>query len=106
MPKLADQWLRDVLKAFNQQPITTRSEILLATGLNPASASHALRYLIRSRTVLKVGVLQAKVGRKREILRLNPEAGFLIAIDLEASPSAMRSRIWLGISGTVGKKIS
>jgi predicted NBD/HSP70 family sugar kinase len=86
MPKLADQWLRDILNAFYRQPISTRAEILLATGLNPASASHALRHLIRSRTVLKVGELQSKAGRKREVLRLNPDAGYFVAVDLEASP--------------------
>jgi hypothetical protein len=85
-PRVADQWLRDILWAFHQQPITTRAEILAATGLNAASASHALRYLIRRGTVVKVGELHSKVGRKRQVLRLNSEAGYFVVIDPEATP--------------------
>lgn len=36
--------------------------------------------------MLKIGELQSKTGRRRELLRLNAEAAYLVAVDLEASP--------------------
>lgn len=86
MARITEQWLRVIIEALYQQSSTTRSEILGKTGLNPASVSHALRHLIEAGVALKTGQLESKAGRRRELLRLNPEAGYLLAIDLEASP--------------------
>jgi len=68
------------------QPTITRAEILEATGLNPASLSHCMKRLIRAGLVLRVGELGAKAGRPADLLRLNSEAAYFVAVDLEASP--------------------
>ena len=83
---IAEQWLRTILGTLREQSTITRTEILGRTGLNGASACHALQHLIRAGIVFKAGELQSKTGRRREILRLNPEAAYLVAVDLEASP--------------------
>jgi glucokinase len=85
MTKVADQWLRDILILLAQNRTVTRAEILEVTGYNPASVSHALRYLTRAGVILKVGKLESKAGRRQEILQINADAGFLAAIDLEGS---------------------
>jgi glucokinase len=85
MTKVADQWLRDILILLAQNRTVTRAEILEVTGYNPASVSHALRYLTRAGVILKVGKLESKAGRRQEILQINAEAGYLAAIDLEGA---------------------
>lgn len=83
---MAEQWLRTVLAELYKKSTTTRAEILTRTGLNPASASHAFQHLIHYGVVLKIGELHSRAGRRRELLRLNPEAAYVVAVDLEASP--------------------
>jgi predicted NBD/HSP70 family sugar kinase len=67
-----------------------------ATGLNAASVSQALRYLLDRRVILKAGEQKSNGGRKREVLKLNDDTGYLLAIDLEGS------RIRFGLSNFVG----
>jgi len=86
MRGVAGQWLRDILLAMFQRPATTRAEILRATGLNPASASHALQHLLRCGAVLKIGALEPNGGRSPDLLRLNPDAAYFVAVDLESVP--------------------
>src|SRR5207245_10127078 len=61
----------------------TVDEIIRSTGLNSASVSQALQHLLGSGTISKVGELKSRGGRRREVLRLNAEAGYFIAVDLE-----------------------
>jgi predicted NBD/HSP70 family sugar kinase len=81
---IADQWLRDILRTLYQQRSATRSNIIEATGLNAGSVSRALRVLMRSGTILKVGELESAGGRRREVLTLNQDAAHFIGIDLES----------------------
>jgi len=85
MPKIADQWLHKVLDAMHQRRTATRAQIVQATKLNPASVSHALQYLLERGTILKVGELQSKAGRRRDVLTLNAEAGYFVVADLEGA---------------------
>src|SRR5882724_8359984 len=83
MPSIADRWLQDILRLLYQRRDVTRSEIIQATGLNPASVSHALRRRLRAGTVVKVGDLDSSGGRKPEVINLNGEAAYFVGIDLE-----------------------
>jgi predicted NBD/HSP70 family sugar kinase len=96
MSKIADQWLRDILRTLYQRRDLTRSEIIQATGLNPASVSHALRYMLRAGAVVKVGDLQSSGGRKPEVLNLNGEAAYFVGVDLEGH------RIRFGLASLIG----
>src|SRR5262249_13737552 len=84
MNGVADQWLRDILRTLYQQRTTTRTNIIDATALNAGSVSQALRLLLRSGTILKVGELESDAGRRREVLMLNPDAAYFIGVDLES----------------------
>jgi predicted NBD/HSP70 family sugar kinase len=83
--KIADQWLRDILALLHQRRSVTRGEITHSTGLNPASVSHSLRYLTQNGTILKVGELESNGGRRREVIKLNDDAAYFVAVDLEGS---------------------
>jgi len=79
--RIADQWLCEILGLLYRKRKLTRSEITQATGLNPASVSYALRYVLERGLMLKTsGEVN---GRRRELFDLNAEAGFFVAIDLE-----------------------
>jgi len=45
VPKISDQWLRQVLGKLYKHRACTRAEIVKATGLNVASVSLALQFL-------------------------------------------------------------
>lgn len=96
MLKIADQWLRDILRALYQRRDMTRSEIIQGTGLNAASVSHALRHLLHAGTVVRVGDLQSSGGRKPEVLNLNGEAAYFVGVDLEGH------RIRFGLASLIG----
>ncbi len=82
--KVADLWLRKVLQVLYQRRTVTRSEIVAATGLNLASISHTIRYLLAHGTILKMGDLQGDgSGRRREVFTLNGEAAYFVAVDLD-----------------------
>jgi len=85
MSRIPVPWLKSILLTIYPKPAITREEIIRSTGLNPASVSQALQYLLSSGTVLKVGELKSRGGRRREVLKLNPEAGYFIAVDLETA---------------------
>jgi N-acetylglucosamine repressor len=81
--KIADEWIRQILSLLYRRRNLSRIEIVEATGLNPASASHALRYLLTCGVLHKAGDCDAGAGRRREVLTLNAEAGYFVALDLE-----------------------
>lgn len=83
MPKVAKQWLREILSVIYRGRTLTRADVIEATGLNSASVSHALRYLLQTGTILKVGEQHSNGGRPREVFMLNGEAGYFVAVDLE-----------------------
>lgn len=85
MRTISQLWTRKILRAlFHGQP-TTRRQILAATRLNAGSASRALQYLINRGVVLKLGVLNSTGGRRTDLLKLNPDAGFFVAVELEGT---------------------
>jgi len=81
--KIADEWLRQVLAFLYRRRNLTRTEIGEGTGLNAASASHALRYLVKRGVLLKRAELQSPGRRRREVFNLNSEAGYFVGVDLE-----------------------
>jgi predicted NBD/HSP70 family sugar kinase len=95
-PKIAQQWLREILAVFYQRRTLTRGEVVEATGLNAASVSHALRFLLTSGTVIKTGEIDSGAGRPREVLRVNGEAAYFAAIDLEGT------RLRFGLTNLLG----
>jgi glucokinase len=85
MRRVPAQWLSSILLSMYQRPAVTREEIIRSTQLNGGSVSQALRYMMNSGTILKIGELKSKAGRRRDALKLNPDAGYFIAVDLETA---------------------
>ena len=85
MRKVPEQWLSSVLLTMYQRTAVTREEIIRTTLLNGGSVSQALRFLMDSGTIVKIGELKSKAGRRRDVLKLNPESGYFIAVDLETA---------------------
>lgn len=81
--KIADRWLRLILAVLYRRRSATRGQIVEDTGLNPASVSIALRHLFRYGVVQRIGELRSTGGRRREVLRLNPESGYFLVVDME-----------------------
>jgi predicted NBD/HSP70 family sugar kinase len=94
--KIADQWLRQILSLLYQRRNLSRGEIIEATGLNAASVSHALRYLLDRGVLHRAGDRDVGTGRRREVLTLNAEAGYFVALDLEGD------RLRFGLTNFLG----
>ena len=94
--KIADEWLRQILSLLYQRRNLSRTEIIETTGLNAASVSHALRYLLTRGVLYKSGDCDAGTGRRREVFTLNVEAGYFVAIDLEGD------RLRFGLTNFLG----
>lgn len=88
--------MRNILLVLFKERFLTRADLVRATGLNSASVSQALRYLMDRGVILRAGEQQNNGGRKREVLKLNGDAGYLLAIDLEGTC------IRFGLSNLVG----
>jgi N-acetylglucosamine repressor len=82
-PKIAGQWLRQILSLAYRRRNLSRIEIIETTGLNAASVSHSLRYLLDCDILHPTGDRDVGTGRRRELFSLNVEAGYFVALDLE-----------------------
>ena len=94
--KIAGQWLRQILSLAYQRRIVSRIEIIETTGLNAASVSHALRFLLDRGILHPTGDRDVGTGRRREVFSLNAEAGYFVALDLEGD------RLRFGLTNFVG----
>ena len=94
--KIPDQWLRQILSLLYQRRNLSRFEIIDTTGLNAASVSRALRYLLGSGVLHKAGDCDVGTGRRRGVFTLNAEAGYFVALDLEGD------RLRFGLTNFLG----
>jgi glucokinase len=81
--RISDHWLRTILTALYERREVTRAQIVRSTQLNVASVSLALKHLLSRGVILRIGTLQSTGGRRREVLKLNAEAGYFVTADLE-----------------------
>jgi predicted NBD/HSP70 family sugar kinase len=94
--KISNQWYRQVLGYLYQRRTATRREIIQATSLNPACVSLTIRRLLDGGVIQRIGDLHSTGGRKREVLKLNSEAGYFVVVDLEGT------RIRVGLANFLG----
>ncbi len=94
--KIAGEWLRQILSLAYRRRNLSRIEIVETTGLNAASVSHALRYLLDCGVLHPTGDRDVGTGRRRELFSLNVEAGYFVALDLEGD------RLRFGLTNFVG----
>jgi predicted NBD/HSP70 family sugar kinase len=60
----------------------TRQDLSAATGLSPASVTNVVRELLDEGIVIEAGSVDSDGGRPRIMLRVNPEHGYVIGIDI------------------------
>jgi predicted NBD/HSP70 family sugar kinase len=66
---------------YFDQPLS-RHELSQATGLSPASVSNVTRELIGEGVVVEAGSVDSDGGRPRVLLRMNPDHGYVIGVDV------------------------
>src|SRR5262249_36585913 len=59
-----------------------RNDLSRATGLSPASVSNVTRDLIDEGIVIEAGSVESDGGRPRVLLRINPDHGYVIGVDV------------------------
>jgi glucokinase len=96
MPRVSEAWLRKILTVLYERRHSTRAEIVRATRLNVASVSQAIQRLLHQGVVQRSGQLRSAVGRRRDELKLNSEAGYFVAVDLEGT------RVRFGLTNFLG----
>lgn len=79
-----------------QRRTATRGELIQSTGLNPACVSLTIQHLLRCGAAQRAGELRSTGGRKREVLKLNSEAGYFVVVDLEGT------RLRVGLTNFLG----
>src|SRR3984957_9143217 len=63
-------------------PPRSRPELSEMTGLSPASVSNVVRELLDEGVLIEAGSVDSDGGRPRVLLRMNPEYGYVIGIDI------------------------
>jgi predicted NBD/HSP70 family sugar kinase len=66
---------------YFDQPLS-RQDLSQATGLSPASVSNVTRELIGDGVVVEAGSVDSDGGRPRVLLRMNPDYGYVIGVDV------------------------
>lgn len=75
-----------VLDCIRQKGMVARPEIARITGLSPSSITNIVSYLLEKKLVVEVGHVDSnEVGRKATLLKFNPSASNIIAINVEVS---------------------
>lgn len=72
----------DVLHAVLSVGVTTRNEVVRATGLSQATVATVVAELIGERILVEQRQVVGKVGRPTANLQLNPERGYVVGIDV------------------------
>jgi predicted NBD/HSP70 family sugar kinase len=63
-------------------PPRSRPELSEMTGLSPASVSNVVRELLDEGILIEAGSVDSDGGRPRVLLRVNPEYGYVIGVDI------------------------
>src|ERR1700759_4955130 len=90
MPERRRWTVRDLRRAnrsvllwslYFDQPCS-RQDLSEATGLSSASVSNVIRELIHEGIVIEAGSVDSDGGRPRVLLRINPDYGYVIGVDV------------------------
>src|SRR6266581_4204028 len=68
-------------KLYFSAPLS-RLELSQLTGLSPATVSNVTAELVEERLIVEAGQVESDGGRPRVLLRVDPEYGYVIGIDV------------------------
>src|SRR5271154_4218943 len=83
-------------------PPRSRPELSEITGLSAASVSNVVRELLDEGILIEAGSVDSGGGRPRVLLRMNPEYGYVIGVDIGETRDAEEM---LALALTVGAKV-
>jgi glucokinase-like ROK family protein len=84
-PIIVDSAEAEILHALRQQRRISRTEVSGITGWSKAKASQEIRNLVDRGLLTEVGEGASQGGRRPQLLRINPELGYVIGIDIGAT---------------------
>lgn len=84
-PIIVDSAEVEVLRAFRNQGRISRSEIAHITGWSKAKASQEILSLIERGLLVEVGEGASQGGRRPQLLRINPQLGYVVGMDIGAT---------------------
>jgi predicted NBD/HSP70 family sugar kinase len=73
---------RLVLNVIRQNPAVSRADIVRITGLSPSSVTYVVNRLSRNKMIREEVENRARVGRRPTGLRLRPEAGMAVGVEI------------------------
>jgi glucokinase-like ROK family protein len=84
-PLLVNESEAEVLRALRQHGEVSRSNISSIVGWSKAKTTQEIRSLINRQLIIEVGEGISEGGRRPHMLRLNPQLGYLLGIDIGAT---------------------
>jgi glucokinase len=86
-----------VLEVVRKSGQTSRADVARVTGLSRPTVSQAVSSLLAADLIREIGAGESTVGRKPVLLTFNPDAAFVVGVDLGAT------KMLLGIANLDGK---
>ncbi len=93
----------DILNTVRRSQDISRADISRLTGLNIVTVSNYINTYVKRGLVHEVGLDVSTGGRRPELIRLNPDYGYLIGVDLGA-PHILEDTVITAVSMNIGLK--
>ena len=84
-PIIVDSAEVQILRAFRKQGRISRTEIANITGWSKAKASQEILSLVDRGLLVEVGEGASQGGRRPHLLRINPQLGYIVGMDIGAT---------------------
>jgi glucokinase-like ROK family protein len=84
-PIIVDSAEVQILRAFRKQGRISRTEIANITGWSKAKASQEILSLVERGLLVEVGEGASQGGRRPHLLRINPQLGYIVGMDIGAT---------------------
>ena len=84
-PLVVDSSEAEILRALRRQGRISRTEVSSITGWSKAKVSQEIRSLVDKGYLVEVGKGASQGGRRPRLLRINPQLGYIVGIDIGAT---------------------
>jgi len=84
-PIVVDSSEAEILRALRRQGRISRTEVSSITGWSKAKVSQEIRSLVDKGYLVEVGKGASQGGRRPRLLRINPQLGYIVGIDIGAT---------------------
>lgn len=84
-PIIVDAAEAEILGELRKRDHVSRSEVSRITGWSKAKASQEIRSLVERGLLIEVGEGASQGGRRPQLLKINPQLGYIVGIDIGAT---------------------